>query len=189
MLHINGKFTMANMEIISYVVMIRSLQDCTSNVDVYIKEWSTPSCICGILYFKLNRIYAINKITNLKIIKWSNIIYITEREIKGCLTFWSFSFDHKQRLASFGFLEKSLYDVRLGVIKARGGAQLVHIQMSTIWWKTCPPNQINILSMKNSSILMISASETFLLSMFCYCFIFISLIVVNYYWYSLVLLV
>jgi hypothetical protein len=39
-------------------------------------------CICGILYFKLNGIDAINEITKPRIIQWKDIIYIAEREIK-----------------------------------------------------------------------------------------------------------
>jgi hypothetical protein len=46
------------------------------NFEVYVKVWNRPSCICGILYLKLNGIGVINEITKL-------FIYIEEREIKG----------------------------------------------------------------------------------------------------------
>jgi hypothetical protein len=45
--------------------------------------WRKPSCICGILYIKLNGIDMINIITKLGIIQRKDIIYIAECEIKG----------------------------------------------------------------------------------------------------------
>ena len=56
----NGKI-----EIIFFVVKFRSQQLLNVNVEVYVKVYvrRRPICICGILYFKLNGIDSINKIT------------------------------------------------------------------------------------------------------------------------------
>jgi hypothetical protein len=50
---------------------------------VYVNVWSRPICICGILYYKLNGIDAINKITILKHYLVKDIIYNAGREING----------------------------------------------------------------------------------------------------------
>ena len=42
---------------------------------------------------------------------------------------------------------------------ARKGAQFVPIGMPTICWKTFPPKTTKMLSTRNSSMLMMSASE------------------------------
>ena len=55
----------------------------TVNFEVYVQVWSRPICICGILYFKLNGIDAVNEMTKPRNIQWKDIIYIVEREIKG----------------------------------------------------------------------------------------------------------
>ena len=51
-----------------FVVQIRSYPALTVNIEVYVKVCNRPICICGILYFKLNGIDVINKITKLTII-------------------------------------------------------------------------------------------------------------------------
>jgi hypothetical protein len=53
------------------------------NFEVYVNVWSRPICICGILYYKLNRIDPINKITKLNKYLVKDIIYNAEREIKS----------------------------------------------------------------------------------------------------------
>ena len=53
----NGK-----MDIISFVVRYRFQPHLTVNFEVWVNVWSRRICICGILYFKLNGINAINEI-------------------------------------------------------------------------------------------------------------------------------
>ena len=57
---------------------------------------------------------------------------------------------------------------------ARRGAQLVHIGMSTVCLKTFPVKTTKILSTRNSSILMMSSSEYFLLVSECSCTKYVS---------------
>ena len=58
-------------EFISFVVKFRSQPPITINFEMYVKVWSRSSCICGILYFKLNGIDAINEITKPRI--WDSL--------------------------------------------------------------------------------------------------------------------
>jgi hypothetical protein len=51
LLHIDGKFTIEKIKIISFVVKVRSCVDITVNFEVKAKVWSRSS---GIFYFKLN---------------------------------------------------------------------------------------------------------------------------------------
>ena len=67
----------------SFVVEYRSLAALIINFEVYVNVWSRPICICGILYYKLNRIDPINKITKLNKYLVKDIIYNAEREIKS----------------------------------------------------------------------------------------------------------
>ena len=63
LLHINEKLKIG---IFSFVVKFRSWTPLTVNFDVHINVWSRYICSCGILYFKLYKIDAINEITKLK---------------------------------------------------------------------------------------------------------------------------
>lgn len=56
------------------------------------KIWSRPDGICGILYFKFNRIDAINIFTKFEIIQCLNIIYKWKMKLfkdnVSCFSFW-----------------------------------------------------------------------------------------------------
>jgi hypothetical protein len=54
------------MEIISFVVKLRSKPPLIAYLEVLVNVWSRPICICGTIYFKLNGIDSINK-TNLEL--------------------------------------------------------------------------------------------------------------------------
>ena len=109
-------------------------------------------CICGILYFKLNRIDAINEIAKSRIIQRKDIIYIAEREIKGS----------GQLLLVF--LEKLLCEIYLIGMKEQDSEKRSTVctyRLADCLLKTRPPNITYILSIKNSNIL-ISVSENIL---------------------------
>ena len=86
LLHTNGKFRMGKFRsslLSQCFVLIRpslSMSRCRSRyeADIYIYIWGTVS-----LYFKLNGLDAINKITKFWIILRKDIIYIAERQMKG----------------------------------------------------------------------------------------------------------
>jgi hypothetical protein len=63
--------------------------------------------MCGILYFKLSAIDAINEIANPRIIERTDIIYIAEHGYKGSGNLL------------LVFLDKPMYEVCLILIKAR----------------------------------------------------------------------
>jgi hypothetical protein len=77
-----------------------------------------------------------------------NIIYIAKREIIG----------------SFRFSSKAQYEVFLIGIKEQVGEKRSAVR--TQRYADCPPNITNILSIKHSSMLMISVSENFFGSVF-----------------------
>ena len=101
LLHIKGKFTMEKLK--------SSLNRPNCQFRGVGQGMKQTICICDIIYFKLNGIYAINEITNSKIIQRNDIIYIQERDIKGSGQFL------------FVFLEKSLYNVCLIRLKEQVG--------------------------------------------------------------------
>jgi hypothetical protein len=105
--------------------------------------------IRGIFYFKLNGIDATNKMTKLRIIWWKDIIYITECEIKGSGNLL------------FVFIEKLLYEVCLIRIKKQvvEKRSTVGIHRSVDCLEKHVHQTTNMLSIKNSGILIISVSE------------------------------
>ena len=53
-------------------------------------------------------------------------------------------------------------------MSARRGVQFVPIWMPTVCWKTFPTKTTNVVSIRNSSILMMSSSEYLLLELVCF---------------------
>ena len=98
LLHIKLKVHNGNIKMI-FVVQFCSYPAFTVNIEVYVKVWNRPICICGVLYLKLIGLDVISKITTLTIIWWKDFIYIEEPD-------WLLF-----------FLEKPLYEVCLVRIK------------------------------------------------------------------------
>ena len=106
LLNINRKFSMEKLKSYPYI-LCRKVSLITvrrGKFQVVVRVWSRSSCICGILYFKLNAIDVINKITKLVFIIWSIYKCISQmiRYSRACGSYQDFV--DKGKLLNQGFL-------------------------------------------------------------------------------------
>ena len=122
--------------------------------------WSIFSCICGIIYFKLNGIDVIKISPNM----WDYLVKGNDLYIWTIGLDWTSFFSLFLRNPCMKSASNKLQ------VSEKGSTVGTHRIAVCLLKNICEQNITNILSIKNSIILMMSVSENFLLESVCFWF-------------------
>ena len=137
-------------EVVPFIIHFSTELTTVVKFEVQVQKWWGRSCIGGLFNFQLWRIYQWKKSANLELLidKTSSIYLYVKLKALASWIFLSFT-RFWRNSDSYEYKNKS----------ARRGAQFVPIVMPTTCWNSVPPKETNMLSMRNSSILITCSSE------------------------------